>query len=108
MSLHRALGPGYLGSIYKQAMKLELGARGLSHDSERPLLVRYRGIDIPGQRVDLIVENKIVVELKAVTRLDDVHLAQVTSYLKTAGLRAGLLVNFRVPVLKQGLRRIVL
>jgi GxxExxY protein len=70
--------------------------------------VQYRGFQILGQRVDLVVKELIVVELKAVTRFDDVHQSQVMSYLKTMGLRGGLLINFRVPVLKAGLKRVVL
>jgi len=69
--------------------------------------VRYRGIEIPGQSVDLIVESLIVVELKAVTHFDPIHKAQLISYLKTTGLRGGLLINFRVPVLRDGIRRVV-
>ncbi len=108
IAVHRELGPGFLESIYKKAMHIELRAHGLAFECERALTVNYRGIEIPGQRVDLIIENQIVVELKAVVRLDDVHRAQVVSYLKTTKLRGGLLINFRVPVLKQGLQRIVL
>jgi GxxExxY protein len=70
--------------------------------------VKYRHIEISGQRVDLIVEGLIVVELKSVVRLDEVHRAQLISYLRTTGLRGGLLINFRVPVLYRGLKRIVL
>ena len=106
--VHRELGPGFLESIYRKAMCLELEAAGLSYESERPVCVKYRDAHISGQRVDLIVESAIVVELKSVTRLDDVHVAQVMSYLKTTGLRGGLLINFRVPVLRRGLRRVVL
>lgn len=106
--VHRQLGPGFLETIYQRAMCLELEAAGLSYESERPVHVRYRDVEIPGQRVDLIVENQIVVELKSVKHLDDVHLAQLISYLRTTGLRGGLLINFRVPVLQRGLRRVVL
>lgn len=108
IQVHRALGPGFLESIYRKAMQIELGASGLSYESERPVSVRYRETDISGQRVDLIVERLTVVELKAVVRLDDVHRAQLISYLRTTGLRGGLLINFRVPVLQRGLRRVVL
>jgi len=80
----------------------------LSYESERPVHVKYRNVEITGQRVDLIVDGLIVVELKAVIRLDEVHRAQLISYLRTTGLRGGLLVNFRVPVLQQGLKRVVL
>lgn len=106
--VHRTLGPGFLESIYRKAMHVELGASGLSYESERPVRVRYREVEITGQRVDLIVEGEIVVELKSVIRLDDVHRAQLISYLRTTGLRGGLLINFRVPVLQRGLRRVVL
>jgi GxxExxY protein len=108
IAVHRELGPGYLESIYKRAMRIELEACGLSYEAERPVRVVYRGVEIPGQRVDLIVSSLVVVELKSVVRLDRVHTAQVMSYLKTTGLRGGLLINFRVPWLREGLRRIVL
>ena len=108
LAVHRALGPGFLESIYRKAMCVELEARGLSYEVERPVCVSYRGVDIPGQRIDLIVGGLIVVELKTVARFDRVHVAQVISYLKTTGLRGGLLINFRVPLLVKGLKRIVL
>jgi GxxExxY protein len=108
IAVHRALGPGFLESIYKKAMHIELDAQGISHESEKAIAVPYRGLQIHGQRADLIVKNLIVVELKAVARFDDVHQAQVMSYLKATGLRGGLLINFRDPVLKAGLKRVVL
>jgi GxxExxY protein len=108
IAVHRALGPGFLESIYRKAMSIELESRKLNYERERPIYVKYRDIEIPGQRVDLIVEGLIVVELKSVVRLDEVHTAQVISYLRTTGLKGGLLINFRVRVLKDGLRRIVL
>lgn len=106
--VHRELGPGFLESIYRKAMLFELNRAGLSYQSEQPVCVKYREIQIAGQRVDLIVENLIVVELKTVVRFDDVHRAQLISYMRTTGLRGGLLINFRVPVLHAGLKRIVL
>jgi GxxExxY protein len=108
IAVHRVLGPGFLESIYQRAMEIELESADLTFERERPLRVTYRGVDIPGQRVDLIVERVVVVELKSVQRLDAVHSAQVISYMRTTGLRAGLLINFRVPVLTQGLKRFVL
>ena len=89
-------------------MRIELEARGLAFECERPITFRCHEVEIPGQRLDLIVEGLIAVELKAVVRLDEVHRAQLVSYLRTTGLRGGLLINFRVPVLKLGLRRVVL
>jgi len=108
IAVHRVLGPGFLESIYRRAMYLELEARNLAYEKECSIRVSYRGVDIPGQRVDLIVEGQIVVELKAVSHLDSVHKAQLISYLKTTGLRGGLLIDFRVPILKDGIRRVVL
>jgi len=107
IAVHRELGPGFLESIYKKAMRIELEEQRMSYEAERPILVAYKGFEIPGQRVDLIVDESIVVELKSVVRFDSVHTAQVISYLKTTGLRAGLLINFRAPLLRMGLRRIV-
>ena len=106
--VHRTLGPGFLESIYRKAMCVELKASGLSYEAERPVHVKYRGVEITGQRVDLIVEGQIVAELKAVVKLDEVHRAQLISYLRATGLRGGLLINFRVAVLRHGLRRVVL
>ena len=108
IAVHRALGPGFLESIYRTAMCLELDARHLAFERERPVRVTYRGVDIPGQRIDLIVEGLIVVELKAVAQLAGVHRAQLISYLRTTGLRGGLLVNFGAHILKDGLKRVVL
>jgi GxxExxY protein len=106
--VHRELGAGFLESIYRTAMKLELEATGLSYESERAVSVRYRGTAIHGQRVDLIIERLMVVELKSVARLEEIHRAQLISYLRTTGLRGGLLINFRVPILRSGLKRVVL
>ena len=106
--VHRELGPGFLESIYHKAMYEELKAAGLSFESQLPVLVKYRDTEISGQRVDLIVEGMVVVELKTVRKLDEIHRAQFISYLRTTGLRGGLLINFRVPVLQQGLKRVVL
>ena len=108
IAVHRELGPGFLESIYRKAMYLELDARAMQYERERPVRVSYRGVDIPGQRVDLIIEGLIVVELKSVVRLADVHRAQLISYLRTTGLRGGLLINFAERRLKDGIKRVVL
>ena len=108
IAVHRALGPGFLESIYRKAMRVELETRKLAYECERSVDVVYRGVPISGQRIDLIIEGLIVVELKAVSGIEEIHRAQVISYLRTMGLRGGLLINFRVRVLKDGLRRIVL
>jgi GxxExxY protein len=107
IAVHKELGPGFIESIYRKAMCVELESRNLAYEEERPIRVLYRGVEIPGQRVDLIVEGLIIVELKAVAKLDRVHRAQLISYLKTTGLRGGLLINFRVPLLKDAIHRVV-
>ena len=107
IAVHRALGPGFIEPIYRKALCIECAARGLPFEAERSVRVVYRGVDIPGQRIDLIVMGQVVVELKCVTQFHRVHVAQVISYLKTLGLRGGLLINFQVPVLRLGLKRIV-
>ena len=108
MSVHRELGPGFLESIYKKAMAIALTNEGIPYECEKPLEVRYQGVAIPGQRVDLIVDGLIVVELKSVRSLEEIHEAQLISYLKSTGLRGGLLINFRLSLLHRGLKRIVL
>ena len=107
IQVHRILGPGFRERIYHAAMCIELQARGLTFEPEVPVAVHYRGAAIPGQRIDLIVESCLVVELKASSRLDIAYDAQLISYLRTAGLRLGLLLNFNAPTLKDGIRRIV-
>ena len=108
LEVHRALGPGFLEKIYHEALCLELHARGVRFERERAVAVTYRGVAIPGQRIDLIVEECVLVELKATSRLDMVHDAKVISYLRTTGLRLGLLLNFNGRTMKEGVRRIVL
>lgn len=108
IQVHRTLGPGFLERIYAEALCLELHARDLSFERERPIVVTYRGVDIPGQRVDLIVAGCVIVELKAISKFDPIHEAKVISYLKTTGIRVGLLLNFHAPTLRAGLKRLVL
>ena len=108
LAVHRQVGPGFLESIYSQALRIELEARGLPFESEKAIDVLYRGMPIRGQRIDLIVGELVVVEVKAVAAIEPVHVAQLISYLKTTGLRVGLLVNFHERLLKNGIRRIAL
>lgn len=107
IEVHRHLGPGFLESIYHKAMEYELTKQGLSFESQKEIVVAYKDIGIEGQRLDLIVGGRVIVELKAVEKLAPIHEAQLLSYLKTTGLRLGLIVNFNVPVLKLGLKRLV-
>lgn len=105
--VHSVLGPGFKEPIYQRAFCLELDARGIPFECERPIEVRYKQWRIPGQRIDLIVAGVVLVEIKAVKHLKQIHTAQVVSYLRTTGLRVGLLMNFNGVRLKDGLRRII-
>jgi GxxExxY protein len=107
IAVHRELGPGFRECIYHRAFALELHSRDLPFVSEKPILVKYREWLIPGQQIDLIVANLVLVEVKAVPRLRPLHHFQVRSYLRTTGLRVGLLLNFNSALLKDGLKRIV-
>jgi GxxExxY protein len=106
--VHRALGPGLLETIYSKAIALELGAAGISFDRERTYPVTYRGVLLCEQRVDLVVGGEIVVEIKSVEHLTTLHDAQLLNYMRITRLRVGLLMNFNVPVLRDGLKRRVL
>ncbi|MGC9454528.1 MAG: GxxExxY protein [Phycisphaerae bacterium] len=107
IEVHRHLGPGLLESVYERALRHELGLRGIKTIAQVPITVSYKGLDILGQRLDLLVEPGVVVELKSVDRLMDVHQRQLVSYLKSGGYRLGLLIIFNVRLLKDGLRRVV-
>jgi GxxExxY protein len=104
--VHRELGPGFRELIYHRAFTLELGSRGLRFETQKPIVVRYKEWEIPGQKVDLIVASVVLIELKVVPRLKPVHRHQVQSYLRTTDLKIGLLMNFRTSLLKDGLRRV--
>lgn len=109
IEVHRHLGPGLLESAYEHCLVYELEALGLRFDRQRPVALRYKGVELDcGYRLDLVVEDAIIVEIKCVDRLLPVHQAQLITYLRLTGLPTGLLVNFRETVLKNGLRRLVL
>jgi len=95
-------------AVYGAAARIELADRGISFESEKAVPVRYKDRLLCYQRIDLFVDSRLVVELKSVEELHPVHVAQVVSYVRLTGSRLGLLVNFNVPLLKQGIRRIVL
>ncbi len=106
IGVHRALGPGLLESAYQAAMCRELSLRGMQFIQQVDMPVTYKGINLDcGYRIDLVVENTVIVELKAVQQILPVHEAQLMTYLRLAGMRVGLLINFNVPVLKNGIRR---
>jgi GxxExxY protein len=107
IEVHRHVGPGLLESAYEQCLAPELLARGLRVERQRVLPVIYKGVVLDrGHRLDLVVEERFIVEVKAVERLLPVHEAQIITYLKLTGLTTALLVNFNVAVLRQGLRRL--
>jgi GxxExxY protein len=107
-AVHRELGPGFKEKIYKAALCLELDLRGLKFEREKSIDVNYRKWRIPGQRVDLIVEGLIIVEVKSVPVVRFLHRRQVISYLRTTGLPIGLLMNFNTEKLIDGFKRVVL
>ncbi|MFZ1916244.1 MAG: GxxExxY protein [Terriglobales bacterium] len=108
IEVHRHLGPGLLESAYQSCLAFELKQLGLRVEEQKPLPVVYKDVKLDcGYRLDLVVENEIVVEIKAVEKLLPIHEAQLLSYLRLAHEKVGLLINFHVPVLKSGLKRIV-
>jgi GxxExxY protein len=107
MEVHKRLGPGLDEGLYEEAMCVELNLRGLAFARQVRIDVEYKGVKIGERRVDLIVEGKVLVELKAIEQLAPVHKAQVRTYLKLTHLKLGLLINFNVPYLREGLKRII-
>jgi GxxExxY protein len=108
IEVHRQLGPGLLESVYRVCLAHELKKRDLRVEQEVSLPIRYDGLVLDaGLRLDLIIEEMLIVELKAVERILPIHEAQLLTYLRLTGYRLGLLLNFNVPVLKEGIRRIV-
>jgi GxxExxY protein len=108
IEVHRHLGPGLLESAYESCLVFELKHLGLRVEEQKPLPVIYKEVRLDcGYRLDMVVEDEIIVEIKAVEKLLPIHEAQLLSYLRLAKKRVGLLMNFHVPVLKNGLKRIV-
>ena len=108
LEVHRVLGPGLLESIYEDALCHEMELRRIRFERQRPVDIQYKGVLLRGQRLDLIVEDAVVVEIKSLGRLPDTAMAQVLSYLHASGLRRALLMNFGAPLLKHGITRISL
>ncbi|QQS43000.1 MAG: GxxExxY protein [Acidobacteriota bacterium] len=106
--VHSELGPGLLESSYQECLHYELTDSGLYVEKEKGLPLTYREINLEcGYRVDLFVENRLIIEVKAVERMNDVHLAQVLTYLKLSGCHVGLLLNFHCARMKDGIRRVI-
>jgi GxxExxY protein len=109
IEVHRIVGPGLLESAYEECLAHELNQQRLSIARQVPVSLSYKGLSLPcAYRLDLVVERLLVVEIKAIERLDPVHTAQVLTYLRMQGLWLGLLINFNVPLLKNGIKRVVL
>jgi GxxExxY protein len=109
IEVHRALGPGLLESAYEECLCHELTLRELAFERQKPLPVEYKGVKLDcGYRLDLLVEALVVVEIKAVEVIQPIHEAQLLTYLKLGGWKLGLLINFNVPFLKDGIRRRIL
>ena len=108
INVHKVLGPGLLESVYQRCLEYELTENGLFVESEKILPVNYEGIILSqGYRVDLMVENKVIIEVKSVENLHDVHKAQLLTYLKLSGCRLGLLINFNVKYVGLGFKRVI-
>ena len=108
LEIHRQLGPGLLESAYEECLCHELALAGLKFERQKPLPVSYKNVKLDcGYRLDLVVEGKVIVELKTIDEIQPIHEAQLLTYLKISGITVGLLINFNVPVLKHGVKRVV-
>lgn len=108
MEVHSALGAGLLESAYKECLYYNIGKAGLMVEKEKPMPLIFEEVKLEcGYRIDLLVENKLVIEIKSVEALNDVHLAQTLTYLKLGNYKLGLLINFNVALLKNGIKRVV-
>ncbi len=105
LEVHRELGPGFLENVYEEALKVDLTEHSLHFECQKEIEIEYLGVVVGTHRLDLVVENKIIIELKAVNELADIHFSQLRSYLKATGLKVGLLLNFAKPTLQ--IRRVV-
>jgi len=108
INIHKHLGPGLLESAYRECLYYELIKKDLFVEKEKPMPIIYKEVELDhGYRIDLLVERKVVIELKTVEALTNVHTAQVLTYLKLGNYKLGLLINFYVPMLKNGIKRII-
>jgi len=108
IEVHRNLGPGLLESVYEKALAIELKDDGLKYERQKKLPVKYKNKSIGEFKIDILVENKIVLELKSVERHDPVFEAQLLSYMKLGNYKLGLLINFNTKLLKNGIKRMIL
>ena len=108
IEVHRIVGPGMTEDMYENALAMEFELRGIRYNRQVEIAVEYKGKAIGKTRLDFLVEGRLIVELKACERLTDVHRAQCICYLRATGQRVALLINFNVPVLKDGIKRVIL
>lgn len=108
IGVHQSLGPGLFESAYKECLYYRLNKEGYKVEKEKPMALIYEEVKLEcGYRIDLLVENKVVIEIKSVEALNEVHLAQTLNYMKLGGFKLALLINFNVSLLKDGIRRVV-
>ena len=108
IEVHNALGPGLLESAYKECLYYKIGKSGLYVEKEKPMPLVFENVKLEcGYRIDLLIENKLVVEIKSVEAINDIHLAQTLTYLKLGNYKLGLLINFNVVRLKDGIKRVI-
>ncbi len=107
IEVHRALGPGYLERVYEEALAVEMSLRGIKFERQYPVAVVYKGHPCGDGKLDFLVEGVLILELKTVDALGEIHRAQVISYLKVTNLEIGLLLNFQVPIMKEGIKRVI-
>lgn len=106
IEVHRILGPGLLESVYEECLCRELALRDIEFERQKELPIKYKGVLLDcGYRLDVIVRDRIILELKSCEKLDPIHEAQILTYLKLTGMKIGLLINFNVPVLRDGIKR---
>jgi GxxExxY protein len=108
IEVHKRLGPGLLESAYEECLCRELELRGIHYERQKELPIEYKGVKLDcGYRLDIVVEESLILELKACEQLEPIHEAQLLTYLKMTGIEVGLLINFNIPILKDGIRRLV-
>jgi GxxExxY protein len=107
IEVHRTLGPGYIENVYERALKIELEMQKTLYENQLSINVAYKGHPVGKGRLDFLVAKLLPVEIKAVSALLPIHQAQLISYLKMTGLQLGLLINFNVPLLKNGIKRVI-
>jgi len=107
IEVHQEIGPGFPERVYQNALGIELELRGIAYQPEHKVVVVYKGREVGDGRIDLLVDQQLIIELKVVNELTEVHRAQVSAYLKATGLKLGLLFNFNTAVLKDGIKRVI-